>query len=258
MTVVAALDARFKVAVTAAVLPVPLSSMVAGVNTRVTVGGPSSSRMVRVTAGGAAAPLPPAAVAVTRTWASGSSAGLSCAVTVTVPVLTVAPAAMVSFVVLDSAKSPATAPVDATGAADTVSVTAALDLPESVAVTVETPPFSPTVEGVSASATVGRVSSSVRVRVAFDGFATPLPPAAAPETVTDLFGESTSLPFAVTVTVPALVRRPRRDGQGRRARQGEVRRDRAGPRRRGHRHRHRRARRTRQASPSPSPPRPSP
>ena len=32
-----------------------------------------------------------------------------------------------------------------------------------------------------------------------------MPPAVVPETVTDLFGESTALPFAVTVTSPALV-----------------------------------------------------
>ena len=35
------------------------------------------------------------------------------------------------------------------------------------------------------------VSSSVRVRVAFGGSATPLPPADVPDTVTDLFGAST-------------------------------------------------------------------
>ena len=113
---------------------------------------------------------------------------------------------MVSVVVLDRSKSAATAPAPA--AAATVTVTASLDGPERVAVTVEIPPSSVIDEGVSTSAAVGKASSSSRVRVTSGGSATLLPPAAAPDTVTDLFGESTALPFAVTVTVPALVVAP--------------------------------------------------
>ena len=70
------------------------------------------------------------------------------------------------------------------------------------------PPVSEIDVSESASATVGKASSSVKVKVTFGGFETPLPPAAAPETVTDLLGESTALPFAVTVTVARARRRP--------------------------------------------------
>ena len=50
---------------------------------------------------------------------------------------------------------------------------------------------------------VGASSSSVIVSVASAGFATP-PPLAVAETVTVLFGASTSLSTAVMVTVPVL------------------------------------------------------
>ena len=52
------------------------------------------------------------------------------------------------------------------------------------------------------------MSSSSSVSVTLDGAATPLPPEAAPETVTDLSGASTSLSFAVIVTVPVPVVAP--------------------------------------------------
>ena len=136
----------------------------------------------------------------------GESTALPFAVTVTRPALVVAPAARVRVVAVLRAKSAATAPVPA--AAATVTVTAALDGPERVAVTVERPPVSEIDEGDNTSATVGNVSSSSRVRVTAGGSSTLLPPAAVPETVTDLFGESTALPFAVTVTTPALVVAP--------------------------------------------------
>ena len=166
----------------------------------------SSSVKVSVTFGGAATPLPPATVPETVTGLSATSTSLSFAVTVTAPALAVSPAAMVSVVVPDSAKSAAIAPVP--GAAPTVTVTASLDAPDSAAVTVDTPLLSEIDAGDRTSITVGSVSSSVSVSVRLDGAATPLPPDAVPETVTCLFGESTAFPFAVTVTAPALAVSP--------------------------------------------------
>ena len=104
-------------------------------------------------------------------------------------------------------KSAATAPVPA--AAATVTVTASLDAPDRLAVTVETPLSSVIDAGDSPRLTVGRASSSVSVSVTSDGDdSRPWPPVTVPETVTDLFGESTAFPFAVTVTVPVLVIEP--------------------------------------------------
>ena len=203
--VTAALDLPERVAVTVLELVPPLSSMVAGSSSRVTVGTPSSSVMVRVWLPGLATP-PPLAVAETVTDLFGASTSLSTAVMVTVPVLVVAPAAMVRVVPL-RVKSPDA--VLAPAAAATVRVTAALDLPERVAVTVLelVPPLSSMVAGSSSRVTVGTPSSSVMVRVWLPGLATP-PPLAVAETVTDLFGASTSLSTAVMVTVPVLVVAP--------------------------------------------------
>ena len=140
-------------------------------------------------------------MAETVTDLSGASVVLPTAVTVTVPVLVVEPAATVSVFALDSAKSAATAPVPA--AAPTVTVTASLDALESVAVTVETPPLSEIDDGDNASLTVGAPSSSSIVSVRWPaGSATPLPPEAVPETLTSLFGSSTLLSTAAIVTVP--------------------------------------------------------
>ena len=133
---------------------------------------------------------------------SGASTALFTAVSVTVPVPVVAPAAIVSVVPF-CLKSPATA--GGTGVEDTVTVTDSLDAALSVAVTVLTPPFSVTEDGVSTRLTVGDPSSSVIVSVCGDGADTPWPPDAAPETVTVLSGASTALFTAVTVTVPVLV-----------------------------------------------------
>ena len=204
VTVTASLDGPDKVAVT--VVAPPVSEIDESESTSAIVGRASSSVMVRVASDGFDTLLPPAAVPDTVTDLLGESTSFPFAVTVTVPVLAVEPAAMVRVFAVLRSKSAATAPVPA--AAATVTVTASLDLPESVAVTVEPPPVSEIEVGDSTSDTVGRASSSVSVSVTFGGFATPLPPAAVPETVTSLFGESTSLPFAVTVTVPALVVEP--------------------------------------------------
>ena len=94
-----------------------------------------------------------------------------------------------------------------------MTVVAARDRPESVAVTVAVPPFSEIDDGDAASVTPGALSSSAIVSVLPAGSATPLPPAAAPETVTDLSGSwvaaaSPASFSAVTVTVPALVVEP--------------------------------------------------
>ena len=203
VTVTAALDEPDRVAVT--VETPPDSVIDVGDSTSDTVGRASSSSKVRVASGGFDTLLPPAAVPETVTDLFGESTVLPFAVTVTAPVLAVAPAAMVR-VVPERVKSAAIAPAPAATA--TVTVTASLDLPESVAVTVETPPVSEIDESESTSDTVGRASSSVMVSVALGGFAAPLPPAAVPDTVTDLFGESVSFPFAATVTVPVLAVAP--------------------------------------------------
>ena len=101
---------------------VPLSPSVMLGESMESVGGSSSSSMVSVTSDGF--PTSPVAVPETVTDLFGASMLLSDAVIVTVPVLVVAFAAMVSVCVLDSVKSPDTA--GATAAADTVIVVAAL------------------------------------------------------------------------------------------------------------------------------------
>ena len=83
---------------------------------------PSSSRMARATSGGSAAPRPPDAAPETVTRLSAESTLLSAATIVTVPVLAVRPAAMISTASALRVKSPGTAFVP--GAADTVTVTA--------------------------------------------------------------------------------------------------------------------------------------
>ena len=129
-----------------------------------TTGNVSSSSSVRVRLDGAATtPRPPETAARTVTFRSSSGActWLSTPVIVTVPVLVVAPAAMVRVFAALSVKSPAAA--SAAGAAETVRVTASLDLPESVAATVATPPDSDTDSADSASAAAGAASSSFTV-----------------------------------------------------------------------------------------------
>ena len=164
VTVVAALDARVNVAVTVVVPPSSEMALSATVST--TPGAPSSSSIVSVTSAGTATPLSPPTVADTVTSLSGASTALSTAVTVTAPVLVVAPAAMVSVFVLDRLKSVAAAFVPAVAA--TVSVTVLLDARFSVAVTVADPGFVPSCSamaaGLSTSVTVGAPSSSVSVR----------------------------------------------------------------------------------------------
>ena len=199
--VVTALDARESVAVT--VVTPPSSEIDEDDRTKDTVGVPSSSVIVSVALDGSATPRPPLAEPDTVTLLFGSSLLLFTAVIVTVPLLVVDPAAIVSVVALDSVKSPATACVLAV--ADTVIVVAALDTPLNFAVTVVTPPSSEIDVGDRIRDTVGAPSSSVSVSVASEGADTPRPPLAEPETVTLLFGSSLLLSLAVIVTVPLLV-----------------------------------------------------
>ena len=149
--------------------------------------------------------LPPLAVADTVTVLFGASTVLLTAVIVTVPVLAVAPAAIVSVLLFVMVKSLLVAGL--TAVAETVTVTAALEACDSVAVTLLVPLFSEIEAELSSSVTVGVPSSSVMVSVWFEGFDT-LPPLAAPDTVTVLFGASTLLLFAVIVTVPVLAVAP--------------------------------------------------
>ena len=138
---------------------------------------------------------------------STASIALSTAVTVTVPVLVVAPAAIVNVSAGLNVKSPDIA--GGAAAADTVSVTAAAEGFESVAVTVETPPDSMIDAGVSASDERGRASSSTMVNVWSEGAATrPCPPATVPPTVAVSSGSSVASSTDVTVTVPELVVAP--------------------------------------------------
>ena len=177
--------------------------MLDGFAVSVTFGASSSSVSVRVTADGSFARLRLSdAVPETVTDLFGASVVLFTPVTVTSPALAVAFVAKVSVVAVLRVKSPAAA--GDTAVAATVTVTATDDCRSSTAVTVAIPPFSETDDGDSDSVTCG-VSSSVIVRVAAVGFATLLPPADVPDTVTDLLPEAALLSFAVTVTVPALV-----------------------------------------------------
>ena len=199
--VVAALDTPLNFAVT--VVTPPSSEIDEGDKTKDTVGVPSSSVIVSVSSEGADTPRPPLAEPDTVTLLFGSSLSLFTAVIVTVPLLVVDPAAIVSVVVLDSVKSDATAFVLAV--ADTVIVVAALDVPFNFAVTVVTPPSSEIDAGDKIRDTVGVPSSSVIVSVSSEGADTPRPPLAEPDTVTLLFGSSLLLSLAVIVTVPLLV-----------------------------------------------------
>ena len=186
VTVVAALDAPLNFAVT--VVTPPSSEIDEDDRIRDTVGVPSSSVSVSVALDGSDTPRPPLAEPETVTLLFGSSLLLSVAEIVTVPLLVVDPAAIVSVVVLDSVKSPSAAFVPAV--ADTVIVVAALDALLNFAVTVVTPPSSEIDVGDRTKDTVGSPSSSVIVSVASDGSDTPRPPLAEPDTVTLLFGSS--------------------------------------------------------------------
>ena len=127
------------------------------------VAAESSSMIVNVRGDGASNPGGPVTVPATVTCSSGPSASSSNAVTVTVPVLAVLPARMVSSRFALSAKSSESA--GDTADAETVTVTSLVVTRLSCAVTRLSPPSSDTRSGVSTSVTVGAPSSSVIVRV---------------------------------------------------------------------------------------------
>ena len=106
------------------VLTPAFSVMDAGVSSSVTLGVPSSSVIVSVLDAGAAIPAGPVTVAETVVSLSGESMVLFTPVTVTVPVLSLAPSAIVNTRFELRSKSPATA--GETAAADTVTRTSSL------------------------------------------------------------------------------------------------------------------------------------
>ena len=166
------------------------------------VGASSSSVIVSVTDDGCVIPWLLVAVPDTVTLLSGSSRVLSTAVIVTVPLLLVLPATMVSVGLALRLKSPFA--VFAPAAAATVMVVAADDARSSVAVTVAelVAPLSAIEVRDSARVTVGASSSSVIV---------PVPVPAVLDTVafvgllrattTVSFGSSVVSPRTDTVTV---------------------------------------------------------
>ena len=138
------------------------------------------------------------AVPDTVTVLFGVLTALSSAVIVTVPVLMVAPAAMVRVFALDREKSPTAA--FAPGFADTVTAVIALEARSNVAVTVLIPPFSEIDAGDSESVTVGVASSSVRVKEVPVTVPTPWSLRATPDTVMARFASSWALSTAVIAT----------------------------------------------------------
>ena len=143
---------------------------------------------------------------VTVTVLSGASAASSTADTVTRPVLTVAPAAIVSVAGVLRMKSPACA--FAPGAADTVSVEGSDEGCVSTAVIVATPPLSDIDDADSTSAASGAASSSMTARDAGAGPRTAPALDARPDTDTALSGPSVASSTAVTVTTPVLTVAP--------------------------------------------------
>ena len=164
--VVSALEARFSEAVTVEELAAPLSATEVRESASVAVGFASSSVIVRVTAAGAVTPCEFAAAPDTVTLWFGSSVSSSVAVIVTVPVLLVAPAAMVS--VFSALREKSAASASAPAAAETVTSVSALDGRSSEAVTaVEfVAPLSGIVGRESASVTFGVASSFLIVPIA--------------------------------------------------------------------------------------------
>ena len=157
--VVSWLDAPLSVAVT----PVepPSSPMSSAPSASVTAGTASSSMMASCSAGGAVAPLPPVTVAVTSTALSGACTSLFTEVMVTVPVLSVWPAVMVSPTFAPRLKSLACA--GATAAAATARIASSLAGCASRAVTVAASAFSPISAGATIRVTPGGPSSSKMV-----------------------------------------------------------------------------------------------
>ena len=140
-----------------------LAEMGLSARVMVPVGASSSSVMVRGWSAGALIPWPPETVAETVRVLFGVSTLLFAAVIVTVPVLVVVPAGIFNCLLALSVKSEAVA--GETSFADTLSVTSSLEAALSVAVTVDTPPFSEIDDGVRTRDTAGPSSSSVMVKL---------------------------------------------------------------------------------------------
>ena len=142
VSVVGSLDGCDSVAVTVVSCwfpgrPVSSDSRIDGSSrTSAGFGAGSSSAIIRAWSCGSTMPSAFDAVAETVNVLSGASVSLSAAVSVTVPVLDVRPAGIVSVTLADSARSAATA--GATAAADTTISVSAPDARSSVAVTVLT------------------------------------------------------------------------------------------------------------------------
>ena len=178
-----------------------------------TVGNESSSSMVMVLSVGSVTPRELTALPDTVTVLSGESTVLGMAVTVTVPVLVMAPAAMTSSLLLLSAKSRANA--FKPGTADTVTVVLASDGRFKFAVIAVLPRFSEIVSSKSSidKLTTGSGSSSSRVRptlftVTVSEFCDATELTAVPATVVVRFSSSRVLFTAVTVTESVLVVAP--------------------------------------------------
>ena len=159
--------------------------------------GSSSSAMFRVCSDGCAIPCVLVATPETSTSRSGWSMVLSLAVTVTVPVLSVAPAAIRRTLFELSVKSfPSAA---STGAAETAITVSSLEARSSFAITVLFPPFSGIEAGVRTSVACGVSSLSLIVTVA--GFT--VSPVAVPRTVTVSSGSSMLSSTGISVNVSA-------------------------------------------------------
>ena len=140
------------------------------------------SVIVSVCGSGASRPAAPVAAALTRARRFGSSTSLSTAVTVTRPVLSVLPAAIVSSRFALNAKSSASA--GDTGDAEPVTVTSPVVAPLSCAVTRLSPPSSEIRSGTApASRSAPRRLSSVIVSLSAGGSVSPPGPVTAAVTV---------------------------------------------------------------------------
>ena len=192
--------------------PVAFSATRSGDAVRVTtVEGSSSSVIVKVTGPGWSTAWAFLAVPDTVTSLSGASTTLSSDATVTVPVLTVFPAAMVSVRFALSVMSPGTA--GGTGDAVTVTVVASLDATSRVAVTTTTRvdvALSAIESGLSAKVTTGVASSSVIVTVRPAAGLTSRPDTcvAGPLTTTVRSGSSSALSLGARSNVALALAKP--------------------------------------------------
>ena len=184
----------------------PFSLMEDELSWSVALGVTSSSVMVSVSLEGGVTPRLPPMVADTVAYLSGSSTPLSIAVMVTVPALTVEPAAIVRVLLDVIVKSPSAA--GGSGDAETTRVTSSEEGPLRDAVTLAAPPFSFMVYELSPRVTAGAASSSTMVSVTAAGSTAPNSFEAPPYMETVLSGVSAVLSIALTVNESALLVEP--------------------------------------------------